>query len=142
MSSSRERGMSLVAVLFMIVVLAAFAAFAVRISAAGDQETSTELLATRAMFAARSGLEYGANRALMPPVAASCAVHPTTAIDGVPFTLTQGTLNGFTVTVSFGCTHHAGTPIHQSFNLVATATRGTYGTADYVSRTLTKQVTN
>ena len=145
MRRSHERGMSLVAVLFMIVVLGIFAAFAVRISAAGDQDITTELMSARATFAARSGLEYGANLALTPPPAASCAAHPTTPIDGNQLTLTQGSLNGFTVTVQFNCTNHLVGLVptsYQAFRLVSTATRGTYGAPDYVSRTVTRSVTN
>ncbi len=143
MSRSRQRGMSLVAVLFMMVVLGAFAAFAVRLGAAGDQDLTTELLSARATFAARSGLEYGANRALMTPRTNTCALHATTPLDGVPITLTQGSVNGFSVTVQFNCTiHDVGGVNYEAFNLVATATRGTYGNPDYVSRTLTQVVTN
>ena len=133
--------MSLVAVVFMIVVLAAFAMFAVRMGAAAEQDVTTELLSERALAAARSGLEFGLNRALTPLPAGSCAAHPTTAIDPTALTLTQGSLNGFTVTVSFGCTNVvAGN--YQSFNLVATATRGVYGSPDYVARTVTRFVSN
>lgn len=143
MNLSRQRGMSLVVVVFMMVVLAAIAAFAVRVSGAGEQDMTSELLGVRAMFAARSGLEFGLNRALAPPNAASCAAHPMTAVDGVPFALTQGASNGFTVTVTFGCTDHTVAPqTYQTFNLVATATRGVYGTPEYVSRTVTRSVTN
>jgi Tfp pilus assembly protein PilX len=140
-SHARERGMALVAVVFMIVVLAAFAAFAMRVGAASEQDVATELLGERAMAAARSGLEFGLNRALTPPPAASCAAHPTTAINPSSFTLTQGSLNGFAVTVTFFCTDVvAGN--YQSFNLVATATRGAYGSPDYVARTVTRFVSN
>lgn len=143
MSRAREGGMSLVAVLFMMVVLGAFAAFAVRLGAAGDQDLATELLSARALSAARSGLEYGANRALMTPRTNTCALHATTPLDGVPIALTQGSLSGFAVTVQFNCTiHDVGGVSYEAFNLVATATRGTYGNPDYVSRTLTRAVSN
>jgi Tfp pilus assembly protein PilX len=143
MSRSRQRGVSLVAVLFMIVVLGAFAAFAVRLSAAGDQDLTTQLLSGRATFAARSGLEYAANRALMTPRTNTCALHATAALNGVPITLTQGSLNGFVVTVQFNCTiHDVGGVSYEAFDLVSTATRGTYGNPDYVSRRVTRVVTN
>ena len=139
--SPSERGMSLVAVLFMIVVLAAFAAFAIRVGGADEQGVTTEVLSARALFAARSGLEFGLNRALNSPPAASCATHPTAALEPSTFVLTQGSLNGFTVTVSFGCVNVvAGN--YQSFNLVSTATRGAYGTPDYVARRVTRFVSN
>ena len=132
------------AVIFMIVVLALFAAFAVRLRAAGEQGASTELLSARALFAARAGLEFGMNQALSPPGAGTCAVHPM----GAPglsstFTLTQSSLNGYTVTVAFNCTDHdIGGTAYRVFNLVSVATRGAYGAPDYASRTLTKVVTN
>ena len=142
---ARQRGMSLVAAVFVIVVLAMLAAFAVRVGAAGEQDVNTELMGARALFAARAGLEFGMNQALAPLGTGLCAAHPL----GAPgtsrtFALTQSTLNGFTVTVTFDCTDHATTGglSYRVFSLVSTATNGNYGTPGYVSRTLTQEVTN
>lgn len=132
-----ERGMSLVAALFLIVILAALSVFAVRIGASGEQDVMATLLQARALAAARSGVEYGAYRAL---VSSSC-----NGAGGATFnlTLTQGALSGFSVTVTCVGSNHldAGVP-YWTYEITAAARRGTYGSADYVARTVTKTLSN
>jgi len=130
---TEQRGMSLVAALFVMVVLALLCLFAVRVGASGEQGATAQVLQSRAEAAARSGIEYGANRALR---AASC---PNLATVG----LTQSTLAGFTLTVQ--CTradHLIGAVTYQTYLIDSLAQRGVYGTADYAARRMTKTVTN
>ena len=118
-----SRGFSLVAALFLIVVVAALGAFAVRIGAGQQQTVNLALLSARALSAANSGIEFGANRAL----AGSCAA--------ATLNLTEAGLAGFTVTVT--CSQAAHTENNIGINVYrigATAIAGTYGTPDYVSR--------
>jgi hypothetical protein len=63
------------------------------------------------------------------------------------FALTEGALQGFTVRITAPnpCfTQHtiAGVPGFRLYTFTATATRGAYGTADFVSRTVTRTVSN
>jgi MSHA biogenesis protein MshP len=119
------RGFTLVAALFLIVVVAALGAFAVRISAGQQQTVNLALLTARALAAANSGIEYGAYQALKPSgVCVSATLN-----------LTEGGLNGFTVSVTCSSTAHteSGGAI-SIYRIDATASAGTYGQPDYVSR--------
>ena len=125
--------MSLIAALFLIVVLAMLSLFAVRMSASGEQDVTAQLFQERATAAARSGLEYGAYRGM---VSLSC-----NAAAGANFNvpLTQGALTGFTATVSCRrLTHAHNGGNYFTYEVSAIARRGVYGTPDYVSRTLSK----
>jgi MSHA biogenesis protein MshP len=125
--------MSLIAALFIIVVLAMLGLFAMRVGASGDQDFAASLLQDRALAAARSGIEYGASRAF----AGACPA--TTTLN-----LTQGAMNGFRVTVSCQAFQHndtsSATGFYWTYNLSATAQRGAYGTSDFVSRSVAKTV--
>jgi len=128
-----ERGFSLVVAVFVILVLAALAAFAIRVGASQQYAASSDLLIARAQAAAASGIEYGANRALR---AASCPASVALAPTAVG-------LKGFTVTVTCAVSaHQIGLNVYQAYALSATAQRGNYGTPDFVSRTVTRSVTN
>lgn len=135
-----QRGMSLVAAIFVVVVLAALAVFAVRVGAAGQQDADTALMSERALAAARAGFEFGAYRALsVPPT--PCAARPTIAAP-VTINLTQSSLSGFSATVSWGCRDHVLSSQYQTFRISVLAQRGTYGTAGYVAQRITKNLTN
>ncbi|HYM33774.1 MAG TPA: hypothetical protein VET48_00190 [Steroidobacteraceae bacterium] len=118
------RGVSLVAALFLIVVIAALGAFAVRIGSGEQQAVNLELLSARALAAADSGIEWGAYRALR---ASSCT---TTTLN-----LTEATLNGFSVVVvCVQTTHPENNGTVNVYQIDSTASLGTYGMPDYVSR--------
>jgi len=119
-------GFSLVAALFLIVVIAALGAFAVRIGSGEQQAVNLELLSARALAAADSGVEWGAYQAL----SASPTSCTTTTLN-----FTEAALNGFSVTVVCAPTSHTeiGGTTHV-YRIDATASSGTYGTPDYVSR--------
>jgi MSHA biogenesis protein MshP len=134
----QHAGFSIVAALFLIVVLAALGAFAVRVGAAGEHEASLDLMQSRALAAARSGIEFGVHQALVA-APSSCA--------DVTFALTQSALAGFTVDVRCrSAAQDVGVPpaatTYQTFQIDATARYGLYGTPGYVSRHLTRTVSN
>lgn len=138
--TTREAGFSLIAAVFLIVVLAALGLFAVRVAMSQYQGAEVELLEARAQAAAQAGIEYGANMALQQPTP-SCASRS--------FVLTRGVLAGYAVTVTCSqTTHQIYSSISATFvpytvyALTATATHGTYGRPDYVSRTVARNVTN
>ncbi|HUA23935.1 MAG TPA: hypothetical protein VMA54_07460 [Steroidobacteraceae bacterium] len=137
----RQSGFSLVAAIFLIVVLAALGAFAVQVAMTQYQGSTVELLEARAQAAAEAGIEYGANVTLQRAVP-SCL--PAT------LNLTQGALAGFVVRVTCTSTtpHQIYSPVTSTWKtytvyaLAATASNGTYGTRDYVTRTVTRYVTD
>ena len=127
------RGFSLIAAIFVILVVSALGAFALRVGITQQQTVVFTLLSARAQVAADSGIEYGANRALK---AASCP--STTTLN-----LTAAGLAGFSVTVKCAASpHNVGGTSYQAYSLTSTARRGNYGTADFVSRTSVRVVTN
>lgn len=132
----RQAGFSLIAAIFLIVILAALGAFAVQVAMAQYQGANVELLEARAQAAADAGIGYGATVAL---TGSTCAVPKTFTL-----TLTQGALAGFVVSVTCTpTTHRMGTPsaAQTVYALKATATYGRYGRPDYVARSATRNVT-
>jgi len=140
-----QSGFSLIAAIFLIVVLAALASFAVKVAMTQYQSASAELLEARAQAAAQAGIEYGANLTLHNPLL-PCAITP--APSSSTLSLTQGALAGFVVTVTCTpTTHLIYSPLSHTwttytvFTLAATTTYGTYGEPDYVARSVTRNVT-
>jgi len=128
-------GFALIAAIFVILVLAALAMFAVRIGATQQQTADYALLNARAQLAADSGIEYGTNQAL---VHGSCPGPATT------LNLSAVGLNGFTVTVTCTVTNHqigaAPPTTYHAYVLTSVAQLGVYGTSGYVARTAARTV--
>ncbi len=118
-----QRGMALIAALFLIVVLASLGMFAVRIGGAQQQTVNLGLLGDRAVAAANSGIEYGAFRAV---VQGNCANNWSA------FILDQSALAGFRVQVT--CSGSG------PYTLTSSASSGVYGSPDYVFRSVTRTV--
>ena len=136
----RQSGFSLVAAIFLIVVLAALGAFAVQVAMTQYQGSNLELLEARAQAAAEAGIEYQANLALQR-VPASCLASNTLNLRA-----TAGALAGFVVQVTCTSTTHqiytGATPTtYTVYALTATASNGTYGTQDYVMRNVMRNAT-
>jgi MSHA biogenesis protein MshP len=128
-----QRGFSLVSATFLLVVLAALGAFAVRINVMQQQTVTAALRAGQAFHAARSGIAWSAYRALN---GGTCAPSAT-------LNLTEVGTAGFRVTV--GCsqsTHVEGATPMTVFVLSARAESGVYGGPDYVSRRVQAKITN
>jgi MSHA biogenesis protein MshP len=138
-TSSRQRGVVLIAALFMIIVLAGLGIFAVRLGAGQQQSVNLTLLGVRAQAAADSGVELGANQAVK---GAGCApLLPLTTT--VAVTLTEAALNGFNVSVN--CSHSkqtVGTVTYDVYEVDAFAQSGTYGMPAYVARTASRTVSS
>jgi MSHA biogenesis protein MshP len=117
---SRQRGMALIAALFLIVVLASLGLFAVRIGGAQQQTVNLGLLGDRAVAAANSGIEYSIFRQINTGCASANAT----------INMNQSALAGFKVVVACSGTG--------PFTFTASASSGTYGSPDYVSRTVTR----
>jgi MSHA biogenesis protein MshP len=107
----------------MVVVLASLAAFGVRIYTSSQQTVVLALQGARALAAARTGIEWGAARALAGDCADDALV------------LTEGAADGFRVSINCSQSDHveAGATV-RVYALEAVATWGEYGRADFVSR--------
>ena len=135
------RGFVLPSAIFLLVILAALAAFLVRISTTQSMTSAQDIQGARAYQAARAGIEWGLYRVLVPPLNAP-AVPPTSAawpnMPGCP----NGalTVEGFNVAVS--CNPAVPQDYLEAgdsrsirvYRLVATASLGTVGAANYVER--------
>lgn len=131
-SPRHQRGVSLVSAVFLIVVLASLAAFAVRISVLQQQTVNSSLLAAQAFHAARSGIAWGAQRAL---TAGWCASQT--------LALSEAGTSGFTVEVECSqSTHNEAGAVINIYILDVLARAGTYGGPDYVSRRIQAKVTD
>ena len=129
---SRQRGFSLIPALFLLVVLAALGAVAVRLSAVEHQTVVLAMQSSRAYAAAQAGVEWSAYQAL---VNSSCG--------SSTLALTEGGLGGFDVdTTCTSTTHTEGSATTSVYILEAFAHSGSYGTPDYVSRRIRATVTD
>ena len=126
---SSQRGFSLIGAIFLIVVLAALATFAVRIAVTQQETQNLSVMGVQAQAAAQSGFEYGANRALRYGQCQS----------SVALTPAGAGLKGYAVVVQCTATPHI--PGKNSYALISTASRGVYGRADFVARQVSRTVT-
>jgi MSHA biogenesis protein MshP len=110
---SRQRGVSLVTAIFLLVVLAALAAAVVSVSTVHQASSALDVLGTRAYYAARAGVEWGLYQQLRPSPAPGCFATSTFALP------TGSSLSGFTVTVS--CSLTIGPGSLQRFQIISTA---------------------
>ena len=128
---NRMRGFSLVAAIFILVVLAALGAFMITIGEAERWTAAAAVQGARAYQSAQSGIEWGVYRSLN---GAPCTPPPSFVV------------GGFTVSVT--CTPTAyvegGGPPFNVYVIASTAvsTGATLGSPDYFSRTLQVTVTS
>src|SRR3989344_1342749 len=136
-----ERGFALVAAVFIVVVLAMLGIMMVTIGGMERATASAAVQGARAFHAARSGVEWGTFGALnnTAPTCGAAASTPTTNT----FNLAVTGLNGFTVSVVCSyTTHRERSDTYNVYVITSIATSGSFGDADYVSRTLQVSVTN
>jgi hypothetical protein len=129
-ASRKQSGSALMVALFLIIVVAAFGVFALRIGVNQQQTANLGLLTSRATAAALSGLEYGSNRAFNN----QCVSNVTLPVR----------IDDFTVTVwCSGPTNHTiGLATYQLYDLTSAAVHGAYGAPDFVQRTRHRRVSN
>ena len=132
----RERGISVVGALFVLLVLASLGAWLATIGSTQAIAVAQGELGSRAHYGARAGLEW-ALHAIVNAGGAGLDCGPGTTT----FTLGGGALAGFDVSVE--CTVQAvteGAASYQLYQLRSTASTGTVGSADRASRTLVATV--
>ncbi|HKQ31087.1 MAG TPA: hypothetical protein VJS66_07370 [Burkholderiales bacterium] len=150
---SRSRGFSLVASIFVLVVLTILGIFIITIGEVQRATVTAAIQGARAYYAAQSGLEWGVHRALNNG-AATCNVAPTPAficgaVSVAPapvitsFPLTVAGLNEFTVTVACDSAQHIEQGItYTVYSITSTACFGDFTTPDFVQRSVTAAVTS
>ena len=133
MSARRaQQGFSLVAAIFLLVVLAALATYGVRMTTLQSQTVTAGLRAAQAYQAARSGAAWAAYRAVKGGVCAAATLG-----------LTEGGTAGFNVTVQCAQQSYTeGASTVRVFVIDVRASAGVFGSADYVSRRLQTKVTD
>jgi len=122
-----ESGFAVPTAIFLLVVLAALAAYMVSLSRTSQLSSALDVQGTRAYLAARAGIEWGAWQLLRN---SSCVAGPT------PVAL-SGTLAAFSVDVSCapsGPPYTDGADTITVYVITSTATSGTPGQVDYVER--------
>ena len=125
-------GFALVPALFLVVVLGALSAVAIRIGSGQQHAVTMGLMQSRALVAARAGVEWGAYRALN----GSCVSSST-------LTLTEAAATGFSVVVSCAATTFTnGAGPSNSYVIRSTATSGLYGQPSYVRRVMSSTFTD
>jgi MSHA biogenesis protein MshP len=125
-----ERGFSLISAIFLLVVLAGLASYAVRVSVMQQQTVNLALRSAQAFHAARSGAAWAAYRAVS---SGFCGPGSTT--------LTEAGTNGFSVQVSCAqSTHIEGASTIDVYLIDVLAESGLYGGPDYVSRRIQTKV--
>ncbi len=130
----RQRGFALVSAVFLLVVIAALGAFAVRINSNQQHNADLDLAMLRADAAVQSGIQYAAARLSSVP---DCN---TSGLNGQSLPLPQG------YNVILACASPNAPQVVNSvqvnvFFVTAIATRGQYGSPDFVSRQRTARIT-
>lgn len=132
MSQPLQSGFSLVPALFMLIVLSALGAVAVRLGSVQQQTVVLAMQSARAYTAARAGIAWAGHQALNSGTCTSATI-----------ALSEGGLAGFSVdTVCTSTTHSEGPNTVTVFAIEAFAHSGSYGTPDYVSRRIRSTVTD
>ena len=126
---NQQQGFSLIAAVFVLVVLSSVAGFAVSIAGITRNTAVFALQGARAYYAAKSGLEWSFNTIKNTPT--KCFQSPQT------LTLTQVGLQGFNVIVTCKrSTFVEGVTTENIFLLNAVASKSSFGGMDYVAREL------
>ena len=118
----RQNGFTLVSALFLLVVVAGLALSLSRVMVGASVSTSREILATRAYYAARSGLDYAVAAIV---AGAACPVDPP-AIEGFAVSIDSCSITPVL----------EGTRNYNVFDLRVTARAGSKSGSSLVRRTL------
>ncbi|MCP3675675.1 MAG: pilus assembly protein MshP [Gammaproteobacteria bacterium] len=140
LSKNRQSGFSLVAAIFLLIVLGALGTYMVTISTVQQQTLSYSFLSSRAYQAARSGIEWGIYRALND---GNCSSFPPGSPKVINFS--DGSLSGFQASISCTLTTHQ--EKSNSFNVYSLRAESetdsaTFGSLDYVAREIAVTITD
>jgi MSHA biogenesis protein MshP len=125
----RQAGFSLIAAIFLLVVVAALVVYMANISVVQHTTLVYGVQGARASQAARSGIEWGIHQSI---VNGSC-------VGSTSFT--NAAFAGFNIEVQCSrTTHDEGGTMIDTFSLTSIASSGVYGTLDYVQRRIQASV--
>ncbi|TAN68825.1 MAG: hypothetical protein EPN17_08605 [Methylobacter sp.] len=130
-----QSGFSLIAAIFLLVVIAALGLFTLTISTTQQQSSAMDALGSRAYQAAKAGIEWGVYQIIKGGATCATFVQPT---------MPTGTqLSSFTVTVDCSSTAWTeGAASLSVYQLTSTAKTGVVGSAGYFERQLQVTITN
>jgi MSHA biogenesis protein MshP len=105
MRLERQTGFSIIAAIFLLVVLALLGALIASVTGMQQQSGQLDLQGVRAYQAARAGMEWSASQVLDPnnalnPATCSPIVMPICPASPTPLPALVGSLSGFTVTMT------------------------------------------
>jgi MSHA biogenesis protein MshP len=142
-----QSGFSIVAAIFIVVVLAALAAALLTVASLQHSSAGLDVQGVRAYQAAQAGVEWGIDRILNPdnvsdpPVAGPDPAQVPQCWGGGATVTPGGSLSGFAVTVT--CSRTATTELARNigvYTIAATAIFGTVNQPNYVAREVTVTV--
>jgi MSHA biogenesis protein MshP len=140
----REHGFAFIAALFLLVVLGAFLAFIVSISMNSQTSGALAVQGARAYEGARAGIEWATYQILDPRTAINGPITtPPDCFASPSSPALPGDLGQFSLTVT--CSRYPASTASPNYyeeaslriavyDVIATATEGTPGAADYVER--------
>lgn len=128
-----QTGFTLITALFLLVVVALLSVYMINFSSVQHTTLVYGVQGARAMQAARTGLEWGINRSITN---SACPTSPTTFS-----TSGAGQLDSFQIRVECNSSdHYEGSIPVRTYRLVSSAQVGTFGSLDYVFRSLQASV--
>lgn len=127
-NQASHKGFTLIAAIFLLVVVAALVVYMVNLRVVQQTTLVYGVQGARAIQAARSGIEWGTSRSL------ATGVCPAATTLNFPAGVTA--LRDFSVDLTCNQSTHteAAAPPITVFQLTATARTGVYGTLDFVQR--------
>jgi len=132
----KQRGFALPSAIFILVILAALGAYAVKTSSSQHLALALDFQGARAYQAARVGVDWGIHKATLTGAACAAATCSQN-----PLTLPPGELADFVVVVACSCTSYSeGGKTINVFNITSTASLG--GGASKAERQLSATVQN
>ena len=131
-----QRGFSAIVAVILIVLLALIGGYMATMTSVSSINTTVSAGTMQAWFAARSGIEWAVQQAVVAAPGA-CPATP-------PINLTGGNTNGFTVTLTCSPSSftESGIGTYNVYALTSRATRGNPGEPAYVSRQVNVSITD
>lgn len=128
LSSQYAQGFMLPLAIFLLVVLAALGAYAMRLSILTNAGSTQDILSSRAYFAARAGAEWAAMRVMNPG---------STSMQNCPADVMPIIINNYNVTIACVKRDYNEQGNDQSvsvYEITSLASQGSVGGTDYVER--------
>ncbi len=122
----RDRGFALLAAIFVLVIMSGAGALALRVSATQSRNASMALLGARTYYAAYSGIEWATYKAINGGGCPSAS-----------FALAEETASGIAVSITCSSADHVeGATTRSTLSVESTASYGSFGDRDFISRGL------